>query len=93
MWSLEREVPLKACRNMLCRRERRCRLLASGGHCIKTHYEGKDEMCDELVARINELRKEGDTSSTLTGEARASEVYQDLLARAREPGGHLHKPE
>lgn len=93
MWSLEREVPLKACTNMLCRRERRCHMLAAGGHCVMTHYESKNEMCDELVARINELRKEGDTSSNLTGEARASEVYRHLQARAREPGGCLSSRE
>ena len=89
MWSLERNVPLKACPNMSCRREHVCHKAATGGECAITHYLSKDEWYDELTARIQELRKEGDPDPAtryLSGEAKAAAVYKALKERAIELG-------
>ena len=89
MWSLERDVPLKACPDMFFRRDKICHGAVSGRHCAITHFLNKDDLYDMLSARIYELRKMGDPDPAtryLEGEAKAAAVYKALLEREAEFG-------
>jgi hypothetical protein len=89
MKPMERDVPLKACPDLSCGRRRHCLRLAYDIYCLKTYYRNHDEWRQEIIDRINELRKEGDDNPEtkyLSGDARADYVYNALKKRARELG-------
>lgn len=50
-----REVSLKTCPNLPCRRRKKCLHLALQGQCLKTHYAHDDEWRDEITALLNEV--------------------------------------
>jgi uncharacterized protein (UPF0305 family) len=93
MEPMERDVPLSACPDTSCGRKRYCLKWAYHTYCLKTHYRNHDEWRQEVVDRINELRKEkyyDPVRAAMTPDERASQVYQALKERARELGipGH-----
>ena len=89
MKPVERDVPLKACPDLSCGRKGYCLFWAYHTHCLKTHYRNHDEWRQEVIGRINELRKEkfyDPVRAAMTPDERASQIYKLLKARAEQMG-------
>jgi hypothetical protein len=88
MKSLPRDVPFKACPHLDCGRKGRCLKLAQASMCLKTHYESKDEMFDEVTARLiayeNSDEPEDPVMAAATPDERAALWYQAFKEAAGE---------